>query len=165
MFSPVPVGKRTRYTYARIKEVMEMPHLLDIQRNSYDWFLKEGLDEIFQDISPISDFTNNLVLSFEGFKLGEPKYTLDECRERDVTLAAPLRVNVRLINRETGEIKEQEVFMGDFPLMTASGTFIINDRHGYVHHQWCRACYRQSAREVSRCILSGFDGYNWKEAL
>jgi len=126
MFSPVPVGKRTRYTYARIKEVMDMPHLLDIQRNSYEWFLKEGLQEIFQDISPIQDFTGNLVLSFEDFSLGEPKYALDECKERDVTLAAPLRVNVRLINRETGEIKEQEVFMGDFPLMTDTGTFIIN---------------------------------------
>ena len=139
MFSPVPVGKRTRYTYARIKEVMEMPHLLDIQRNSYDWFLKEGLDEIFQDISPISDFTNNLVLSFEGFKLGEPKYTLDECRERDVTLAAPLRVNVRLINRETGEIKEQEVFMGDFPLMTDTGTFIINGAERVIVSQLVRS--------------------------
>ncbi len=139
MFSPVPVGKRNRYTYARIKEVMDMPHLLDIQRNSYEWFLKEGLQEIFQDISPIQDFTGNLVLSFENFSLGEPKYELDECKERDVTLAAPLRVNVRLINRETGEIKEQEVFMGDFPLMTDTGTFIINGAERVIVSQLVRS--------------------------
>ncbi|MBR3458286.1 MAG: DNA-directed RNA polymerase subunit beta [Selenomonadaceae bacterium] len=139
MFNPVPVGKRTRYSYARIKEVMEMPHLLDIQRNSYQWFLDEGLEEIFHDISPISDFTGNLVLSFESFSLGEPKYALDECKERDVTLAAPLRVNVRLINRETGEIKEQEVFMGDFPLMTDTGTFIINGAERVIVSQLVRS--------------------------
>ena len=139
MFNPVPVGKRTRYSYARIKEVMEMPHLLDIQRNSYEWFLKEGLQEIFQDISPIQDFTGNLVLSFENFSMGSPKYELDECRERDVTYAAPLRVNVRLINRETGEIKEQEVFMGDFPLMTETGTFIINGAERVIVSQLVRS--------------------------
>ncbi|BEU88287.1 DNA-directed RNA polymerase subunit beta [Selenomonas sp. TAMA-11512] len=139
MFNPVPVGKRTRYSYAKIKEVMDMPHLLDIQRNSYEWFLKEGLQEIFQDISPIQDFTGNLVLSFEDFSLGEPKYDLDECKERDTTLAAPLRVNVRLINRETGEIKEQEVFMGDFPLMTDTGTFIINGAERVIVSQLVRS--------------------------
>ena len=106
MFNPVPVGKRTRYSYAKIKEVMEMPHLLDIQRNSYKWFMQEGMREIFRDISPIQDFTENLVLSFEDFSLGTPKYELDECKERDVTYAAPLRVVVRLANKETGEIKE-----------------------------------------------------------
>ena len=139
MFNPVPVGKRTRYSYAKIKEVMDMPHLLDIQRNSYKWFLKDGLQEIFHDISPIQDFTGNLVLSFESFKLGEPKYDIDECKERDVTLAAPLRVNVRLINRETGEIKEQEVFMGDFPLMTETGTFIINGAERVIVSQLVRS--------------------------
>ena len=139
MFNPVPVGKRTRYSYARIKEVMEMPHLLDIQRNSYQWFLDKGLQEIFHDISPIQGFSGNLVLSFESFSLGEPKYDLDECKERDVTLAAPLRVNVRLINRETGEIKEQEVFMGDFPLMTDTGTFIINGAERVIVSQLVRS--------------------------
>ena len=139
MFNPVPVGKRTRYSYAKIKEVMEMPHLLDIQRNSYKWFLDEGMQEIFRDISPITDFTGNLVLSFESFSLGEPKYGLDECKERDVTLAAPLRVNVRLINKETGEIKEQEVFMGDFPLMTDTGTFIINGAERVIVSQLVRS--------------------------
>ena len=126
MFNPVPVGKRVRYSYAKIKEVLDMPNLIEIQTNSYDWFLRKGLQEIFKDISPIQDFTGNLVLSFESFSLGEPKYDVEECKERDVTYSAPLRVSVRLINRETGEIKEQEVFMGDFPLMTETGTFIIN---------------------------------------
>ncbi|WP_110955675.1 DNA-directed RNA polymerase subunit beta [Massilibacillus massiliensis] len=139
MFNPVPVGKRVRYSYAKIKEVLDMPHLLDIQRNSYEWFLKEGLQEIFHDISPIQDFTGNLVLSFENFSLGEPKYDVDECKERDVTFSAPLRVNVRLINRETGEIKEQEVFMGDFPLMTETGTFIINGAERVIVSQLVRS--------------------------
>lgn len=139
MFNPVPVGKRVRYSYAKIKEVLDMPHLLDIQRNSYEWFLKEGLQEIFHDISPIQDFTGNLVLSFENFALGEPKYDVDECKERDVTFSAPLRVNVRLINRETGEIKEQEVFMGDFPLMTDTGTFIINGAERVIVSQLVRS--------------------------
>ena len=139
MFNPVSVGRRTRYSYARIKEVMEMPHLLDIQRTSYRWFLEVGLAEIFHDISPIQDFSGNLILSFESFALGEPKYDLDECKERDVTYAAPLRVNVRLVNRETGEIKEQEVFMGDFPLMTDTGTFIINGAERVIVSQLVRS--------------------------
>ena len=139
MFNPVPVGKRTRYSYARIKEVMEMPHLLDIQRNSYKWFMQEGMREIFRDISPIQDFTENLVLSFEDFSLGKPKYELEECKERDVTYAAPLRVVVRLANKETGEIKEQEVFMGDFPLMTDTGTFIINGAERVIVSQLVRS--------------------------
>ena len=116
-----------------------MPHLLDIQRNSYDWFMKEGLQEIFHDISPIQGFTGNLVLSFEGFSLGKPKYDIDECKERDVTYAAPLRVNVRLVNNDTGEVKEQEVFMGDFPLMTETGTFIINGAERVIVSQLVRS--------------------------
>ncbi|MBR1857990.1 MAG: DNA-directed RNA polymerase subunit beta, partial [Selenomonadaceae bacterium] len=140
MFNPVPVGKRTRYSYARIKEVMEMPHLLDIQRNSYKWFLREGLAEILKDISPISDFTGNLELFFKNFTLGEPKYSLEECRERDVTYAAPIRVNVQLVNHEMGdEVKEQEVFMGDFPLMTNTGTFIINGAERVIVSQLVRS--------------------------
>jgi DNA-directed RNA polymerase subunit beta len=139
MFNPVPVGKRNRYSYAKIKEVLDMPNLIEIQKNSYVWFLKEGLQEIFRDISPIQDFTGNLVLSFETFTLGEPKYEVEECKERDVTYSAPLRVNVRLINRETGEIKEQEVFMGDFPLMTDTGTFIINGAERVIVSQLVRS--------------------------
>lgn len=116
-----------------------MPHLLDIQRNSYDWFMKEGLQEIFHDISPIQGFTGNLVLSFEGFSLGKPKYDIDECKERDATYSAPLRVNVRLVNNDTGEVKEQEVFMGDFPLMTETGTFIINGAKRVIVSQLVRS--------------------------
>ena len=113
--------------------------LLDIQRNSYDWFMKEGLQEIFHDISPIQGFTGNLVLSFEGFSLGKPKYDIDECKERDATYSAPLRVNVRLVNNDTGEVKEQEVFMGDFPLMTETGTFIINGAERVIVSQLVRS--------------------------
>ncbi|HWR39924.1 MAG TPA: DNA-directed RNA polymerase subunit beta [Patescibacteria group bacterium] len=139
MFNPVPVGKRVRYSYAKIKEVLDMPNLIEIQKNSYNWFLKDGLREIFHDISPIQDFTGNLVLSFENFTLGEPKYDVEECKERDVTYSAPLRVSVRLINKETGEIKEQEVFMGDFPLMTDNGTFIINGAERVIVSQLVRS--------------------------
>ncbi len=139
MFNPVQVGQRVRYSYGKISEVLDMPNLIEIQKNSYNWFLKEGLQEIFRDISPIQDFTGNLVLSFEAFTLGEPKYHVEECKERDVTYAAPLRVNVRLINRETGEIKEQEVFMGDFPLMTDNGTFIINGAERVIVSQLVRS--------------------------
>ena len=118
---------------------MDMPHLLDIQRNSYDWFMKEGLQEIFHDISPIQGFTGNLVLSFEGFSLGKPKYDIDKCKERDATYSAPLRVNVRLVNNDTGEVKEPEVFMGDFPLMTETGTFIINGAERVIVSQLVRS--------------------------
>lgn len=139
MFNPVPVGKRFRYSYAKIEEVLDMPNLIEIQKNSYHWFLKEGLQEIFHDISPIQDFTGNLILSFENFTLGEPKYDVEECKERDVTYAAPLRVSVRLYNKETQEIKEQEVFMGDFPLMTDNGTFIINGAERVIVSQLVRS--------------------------
>ena len=115
MFNPVQVGTRTRYSYAKIKEVMDMPHLLDIQRNSYEWFMSEGLKEIFRDISPISDFNGKLVLSFEDFSLGEPKYPLEECKERDVTYSKPLKVVACLENKTTGIKFNSDVFMGDFP--------------------------------------------------
>ena len=139
MFSPVQVGKRTRYSYARIKEVMEMPHLLDIQRNSYKWFLEEGLKEILEDISPITISTGNLKLFFKDPVLGKPKYTLEECKERDSTYSAPIRVKVQLVNHELGDVKEQEVFMGDFPLMTNTGTFIINGAERVIVSQLVRS--------------------------
>ena len=139
MFNPVQVGKGKRYSYARIKEVMEMPHLLDIQRNSYDWFKKEGLKEIFKDISPIADFSGNLELFFENFTFGESKYTLDDCKKRDGTYAAPIRVKVKLHNKAKGDVKEQEVFMGDFPIMTATGTFIINGAERVIVSQLVRS--------------------------
>src|SRR5690554_4164691 len=116
-----------------------MPNLIEIQQRSYRWFLKQGLYEVFRDISPIQDFTGNLVLEFIDYSLGEPKYDVDECKERDANYAAPLRVKVRLINRETGEMKEQEVFMGDFPLMTEKGTFIINGAERVIVSQLVRS--------------------------
>ncbi|GAX89329.1 DNA-directed RNA polymerase subunit beta [Effusibacillus lacus] len=135
----VQYGRRQRRTYARIEEVMELPNLIEIQQKSYEWFLAEGLKEMFQEISPIQDFTGNLVLEFIDYSLGEPKYDVEESKERDVTYAAPLRVKVRLINRETGEVKEQEVFMGDFPLMTETGTFIINGAERVIVSQLVRS--------------------------
>src|SRR5665648_295851 len=139
MFYPVKVGTRERWTYSRIREVLDMPNLIEIQQNSYRWFLDEGLRDMFRDISPIQDFTGNLVLEFIDYNLGEAKYPVEECKERDVTFAAPLRVKVRLINKETGEVKEQEVFMGDFPLMTDKGTFIINGAERVIVSQLVRS--------------------------
>jgi DNA-directed RNA polymerase subunit beta len=139
MFKPVPVGDRTRYSYGRINEVLPMPHLIDLQRKSYEWFIKDGLKEIFHDISPIKDFNGNLELSFENFELGEPKYDIQECKDRDATYSAPLNVNVRLLYKETGEIKESRVFMGDFPLMTPTGTFIINGAERVIVSQLVRS--------------------------
>ncbi|AOM84569.1 DNA-directed RNA polymerase beta subunit [Salisediminibacterium beveridgei] len=118
---------------------MDLPNLIEIQTASYQWFLDEGVREMFQDISPISDFTGNLVLEFIDYSLGEPKYPVDESKERDVTYSAPLRVKVRLINQETGEVKEQEVFMGDFPLMTDTGTFVINGAERVIVSQLVRS--------------------------
>ncbi len=122
-----------------MREVLELPNLIEVQRNSYVWFLKSGLREVFHDISPIQDFTGNLVLEFLDYNLGNAKYGVEECKERDVTFAAPLRVKVRLINKETGEVKEQEVFMGDFPLMTDKGTFIINGAERVIVSQLVRS--------------------------
>ncbi len=116
-----------------------MPNLIEVQRNSYKLFLEEGLKETFSEVSPIQDFTGNLVLEFVDYSLGEPKYDVDECKERDATYAAPLRLKVRLINKETGEVKEQEVFMGDFPIMTTKGTFIINGAERVIVSQLVRS--------------------------
>lgn len=135
----VQYGRRQRRSYARIKEVLDVPNLIEIQQKSYQWFLDVGLREMFRDISPIQDFTGNLVLEFIDYSLGEPKYTVDDAKERDVTYAAPLRVKVRLFNKETGEVKEQEVFMGDFPLMTETGTFIINGAERVIVSQLVRS--------------------------
>ena len=132
-------GLRERRNYARIHEIIEMPNLIEVQKSSYQWFLSDGLREVFNDVSPLQDFTGNLVLEFIDYSLGEPKYPEEECQERDATYAAPLRVKVRLINKETGEVKEQEVFMGDFPLMTDSGTFIINGAKRVIVSQLVRS--------------------------
>lgn len=130
---------RQRRSFARISEVLDLPNLIEIQTASYEWFLEEGLREMFKDISPIEDFTGNLSLEFVDYKLGEPKYSVDESKERDATYAAPLRVKVRLHNKETDEVKEQDVFMGDFPLMTETGTFIINGAERVIVSQLVRS--------------------------
>lgn len=139
MVEALHVGKRERVNFGEIDEILEMPNLIEIQHESYDWFLNTGLREMFDDVSPIQDFTGNLVLEFMEYKFGEPKYAVEDCKDRDVTYAAPLRVRVRLVNKETGEVKEQEVFMGDFPLMTEHGTFIINGSERVVVSQLVRS--------------------------
>lgn len=127
-------------SFSKIKEIADVPNLIEIQVDSYEWFLKEGLKEVFTDISPIEDYTGNLILEFVDYSLDEkPKYDIEECKERDTTYCAPLKVKVRLINKETGEIKEQEVFMGDFPLMTDRGTFIINGAERVIVSQLVRS--------------------------
>ena len=141
MVHPVQVGKRTRMSFAKVKDVTEMPNLIEVQLDSYEWFLREGLLEVFDDINPITNFTGNLVLEFVDYKLDMDniKYSVEECKERDATYAAPLKVSVRLTNNETGEIKEQEVFMGDFPLMTEQGTFVINGAERVIVSQLVRS--------------------------
>jgi len=140
MVHPVSVGKRVRMSYSKIDEVLELPDLIEVQKKSYDWFIEEGLKEVFDDISPIQDYTENLILEFVNYSIGdEAKYDEEESKERDVTYAAPLKVKVRLINKETGEVKEQEVFMGDFPLMTDKGTFIINGAERVIVSQLVRS--------------------------
>ena len=137
---PVKLGKNTRMSFQKINEVLEMPNLIEIQKNSYQWFLDEGLKEVFDDVASITDHNDNLVLSFTGYQIDDtPKYSIAECKERDTTYAAPLRVRAQLLNKETGEIKESEVYMGDFPLMTDSGTFIINGAERVIVSQLVRS--------------------------
>ncbi|HOW23998.1 MAG TPA: DNA-directed RNA polymerase subunit beta [Sedimentibacter sp.] len=137
---PVKIGNRVRMSYSKINEVLELPDLIEVQKKSYEWFLNEGLKEVFDDISPIEDYTGNLILEFVDHSLdGEPKFSQIECKERDATYSVPLKLKVRLINKETGEIKEQEAFMGEFPLMTEKGTFIINGAERVVVSQLVRS--------------------------
>ena len=158
MVHPVKLGRNTRMSYGKIHEVLEMPNLIEIQKNSYDWFLDEGLKEVFHDVSPITDYTGNLILEFIDYRLEDTtKYDIEECKERDATYAAPLRVKVRLINRETGEVKEQEIFMGDFPIMTPSGTFIINGAERVIVSQLVRASsvyYSEEFDKVGKKLFS-----------
>ncbi len=140
MPKPIQVGKKERMTFSKINEVGKMPNLIEIQTKSYNWFIEEGLREVFEDISPIRDYADNLILEFLDYSLNDPpKYEQEECKERDVTYAAPLKVRVRLVNKETGEVKEQEVFMGDFPLMTEKGTFIYNGAERVIVTQLVRS--------------------------
>jgi len=138
---PVKAGKGIRMSYSRQKEVLEMPNLIEVQKDSYQWFLSEGLKEVFDDISPIADYSGHLSLEFVDFTLCEDdvKYTIPECKERDATYAAPLKVKVRLHNKETDEINEHEIFMGDLPLMTETGTFVINGAERVIVSQLVRS--------------------------
>ena len=138
---PITNGKSSRMSYARQKEVLQMPNLIEVQKDSYQWFLDAGLKEVFEDISPISDYSGHLSLEFVDFTLCEDdvKYTIEECKERDATYAAPLKVRVRLYNKETDEINEHEIFMGDLPLMTATGTFVINGAERVIVSQLVRS--------------------------
>ena len=138
---PIKVGKKVRMSFSRQKEVLEMPNLIEVQTDSYKWFLEEGLNEVFRDISPIADYSGNLSLDFVSFVLcrDDVKYTVEECKERDATYAAPLKVRVRLHNKENDEINEHDIFMGDLPLMTDTGTFVINGAERVIVSQLVRS--------------------------
>lgn len=155
---PVTIGKRTRMSFSKIKEIADVPNLIELQVDSYKWFIEEGLKEVFEDISPIEDYTGNLILEFVDYSLDDkPKYDIEECKDRDATYCAPLKVKVRLINKETGEIKEQEVFMGDFPLMTERGTFVINGAERVIVSQLVRSpgvYYAQERDKTGKQLIS-----------
>ena len=137
---PRQLGKTTRMSFAKIDEILEMPDFLEIQKKSYKWLLDKGISEVLTEVSPIVDYAGNLVIEFVDYSISEnPKYSVEECKERDVNFAAPLRVTVRLTNRSTGEVKQQDIFMGDFPLMTDNGTFVINGAERVVVSQLVRS--------------------------
>ena len=152
MVHPVQLGRTTRMSFARINEVLDMPNLIEIQKNSYNQFLQDGLREVLRDVSPITDYTGNLIMEFIDYTLetDNVKYSVEECKERDSTYSAPLKVKVRLINKETGEVKEQEIFMGDFPLMTEYGTFVINGAERVIVSQLVRSPGVYYAREKDK---------------
>lgn len=159
MVHPIQIGKRTRMSFSKVNEVCPMPNLIEVQLDSYEWFWKEGLKEVFEDVNPIQDYTGNLVLEFIDHNLdkGAIKYSVEECKERDSTYAAPLKVKVRLLNKETGEVKEQEVFMGDFPLMTQQGTFVINGAERVIVSQLVRspgAYYNYNVDKTGKKLFS-----------
>ncbi len=158
MVKDVQHGKITRKSFARIDEILEMPNLIEVQKKSYEWFLTDGLREVFDDVASITDYTGNLELSFIGYKLEDtPKYSVEECKARDATYACPLKVSMRLHNKETGEIKEQEIFMGDFPRMTESGTFIINGAERAIVSQIVRSpgvYYGRELDKTDKALLS-----------
>ena len=139
-YGRIQCGKKERVCFSRTREVLQMPNLIEVQKKSYQWFLDTGLREVFRDVGAITDYTGNLELTFLDYSMEEePKYSVEECKERDATYAAPIKVRMRLRNKETGEIKEQEIFMGDFPVMTDGGTFIINGAERVVVSQIVRS--------------------------
>jgi DNA-directed RNA polymerase subunit beta len=158
MIHPIQYGKRERMSFSKIKEVLEMPNLIEVQKKSYQWFLDEGLREVFKDVSPVRDHTDNLMLDFIDYRIADkPKLDVQECKERDATYQAPLRVKVRLIRKDTGEVKEQEIFMGDFPIMTDTGTFIINGAERVIVSQLVRspgAYYAEKKDKAGKSLFS-----------
>ena len=140
MVKPQKVGKNIRMSFSKIDEPLSMPSLIEIQKESFNWFLEKGLMEVLEDVSPITDYSGNLIIDFVGYSLdSKPKYPVEECKERDVNYAAPLKVDVRLTNKLTGEVKQQTIFMGDFPLMTDKGTFVINGAERVIVSQIVRS--------------------------
>ena len=140
MVRPQKVGKNIRMSFSKIDEPLEMPSLIEVQKESFDWFLKTGLMEVLEDVSPITDYSGNLFIDFVGYSLdSKPKYPVEECKERDVNYAAPLKIDVRLTNKLTGEVKQSSIFMGDFPLMTDKGTFVINGAERFIVSQIVRS--------------------------
>ncbi|MBU1020696.1 MAG: DNA-directed RNA polymerase subunit beta, partial [Firmicutes bacterium] len=131
--------KRERRNYSKVKSNVDLPNLIKVQTDSFEWFLQKGLEELFRDISPIQNFTENIELYFEGYEFGEPKYSIKESQEKDMTYSKPLRVNVKLVNKDTGEIKQQKIFMGDFPIMSPNGSFVINGSERVIVSQIVRS--------------------------
>lgn len=151
MVHPEQIGRRTRMSFSRIKDVMELPYLIEIQKTSYDWFLEKGLREVFNDINPIVDFSGNLFLEFIDYSIdGEPKYGVEECKERDTNYSTSLKVKIRFTNKQTGEIKEQNIFMADFPVMTDTGTFIINGAERVIVSQLVRSPGAYFSKEIDK---------------
>ena len=145
------IGKRERMSFSRIGDVMDLPYLIEIQKSSYDWFLKKGLMEVFNDINPIVDFSGNLYLEFIDYSLdSKPKYDVEECKERDANYSASLKIKIRLTNKTTGEIKEQHIYMADFPVMTNTGTFIINGAERVVVSQLVRSPGAYFSKEIDK---------------
>ena len=151
MVKPQKLGTNTRMSFSKIDEALEMPNLIEIQKKSFQWFLDEGLMEVLRDVSPITDFSGNLSIDFVSYSIdSKPKYPVEECKERDVNYAAPLKVDVRLSNKLTGEVKQSEIYMGDFPLMTENGTFVINGAERVIVSQIIRSPGMYYASEMDK---------------
>ncbi|MBA3475853.1 MAG: DNA-directed RNA polymerase subunit beta, partial [Actinobacteria bacterium] len=154
--SSTAVAPRARKSFSRLKHVLDLPNLIDIQKASFDWFKNEGLRETIADISPIEDYTGTLAVEFGDFEFGDPGFTIQECREKDLTYQAPLSMTVRFVNKETGEIREQRVFMGDFPMMTQWGTFIINGTERVIVTQLVRSpgAYLMEPKDATKQVFT-----------
>ena len=151
------LGQNTRMSFSRSRFDYPLPNLVEVQTKSYKWFLEEGLKEVLRDVSPITDYSGNLVIEFVSYSLDStPKYPVEECKERDVNYAAPLKVNVRLTNKQTGEVKQADIFMGDFPLMTETGTFVINGAERVIVSQIIRSPGMYYATEIDKAAKRTF---------